>query len=126
MALENQRYGRNKDTFVNKTYIDSGEYKRKFDTISNNKEVNRTVHPHSMPPSAADFNAAYLMGYSIGVVVCHNGRIFCYRSKAEISVRICEMYAEEFMSVGYTEYESQILALEKFKEYGMIDFWEVK
>ena len=31
VALENQRYGRNKSTLVNKTYVDSGEYKRKYD-----------------------------------------------------------------------------------------------
>lgn len=44
VALENQRYGRNKDTVVNKTYIESGEYKRKFDSISQNKEVNKTLY----------------------------------------------------------------------------------
>lgn len=31
--LENQRYGRNKNTVINKSYIDSGEYKLKFDAI---------------------------------------------------------------------------------------------
>lgn len=44
MALENQRYGRNKDTLVNKTYIESGEYKRKFDNATENKEVNKTLY----------------------------------------------------------------------------------
>ena len=44
MALENQRYGRNKDTIVNKTYIESGEYRRKFDNITDNSEVNKTLY----------------------------------------------------------------------------------
>lgn len=44
VALENQRYGRNKVTLVNKTYIESGEYKRKFDNISENKAVNKTLY----------------------------------------------------------------------------------
>ena len=44
MALEYQRYGRNKDTLVNKTYIDSGEYRRKFDNITDNPEVNKTLY----------------------------------------------------------------------------------
>lgn len=44
MALENQRYGRNKDTLVNKTYIESGEYRRKFDNITDNSEVNKTLY----------------------------------------------------------------------------------
>lgn len=41
---EDQRYGRNKDTLVNKTYIESGEYRRKFDHISDNPEVNKAVY----------------------------------------------------------------------------------
>ncbi len=44
MALEYQRYGRNKNTLVNKTYIDSGEYRRKFDNITDNPNVNKTLY----------------------------------------------------------------------------------
>lgn len=44
VALENQRYGRNKSTLVNKTYISSGEYKRKFDRATDNPEVNKTLY----------------------------------------------------------------------------------
>lgn len=44
MDLENQRYGRNKNTLVNKTYIDSGEYKRKFDNATENEKVNKTLY----------------------------------------------------------------------------------
>lgn len=44
VALENQRYGRNKSTLVNKTYIDSGEYKRKYDNATDNQEVNKTLY----------------------------------------------------------------------------------
>ena len=44
MALENQRYGRNKSTLVNKTYVDSGEYKRKYDSATDNKEVNKSLY----------------------------------------------------------------------------------
>lgn len=44
VVLENQRYGRNKDTLVNKTYIESGEYRRKFDNATNNSEVNKTLY----------------------------------------------------------------------------------
>lgn len=42
VALEYQRYGRNKTTLVNKTYIDGGEYRRKFDSVSDNAEVNKS------------------------------------------------------------------------------------
>ncbi|MGN0595769.1 MAG: minor capsid protein [Ruminiclostridium sp.] len=44
VALEYQRYGRNKSTLVNKTYIASGEYRRKFDSVSDNSEVNKAVY----------------------------------------------------------------------------------
>ena len=44
VALEYQRYGRNKNTIVNKTYIESGEYRRKFDSISDNPNVNKSLY----------------------------------------------------------------------------------
>lgn len=44
VALEYQRYGRNKDTLVNKTYIGSGEYRRKFDNLSDNPAVNKALY----------------------------------------------------------------------------------
>lgn len=44
MSLEYQRYGRNKETLVNSTYINSGEYRNKFDNITDKKEVNRVLY----------------------------------------------------------------------------------
>ena len=44
IEIENQRYGRNKDTLVNSTYINSGEYRRKFDSVTDNNDVNRTLY----------------------------------------------------------------------------------
>ena len=42
--LEYQRYGRNKNTVVNRTYINSGEYRRKFDKITHNDDINRILY----------------------------------------------------------------------------------
>lgn len=42
--LEYQRYGRNKKTTINSTYINSGEYRRKFDKITNNDKVNHILY----------------------------------------------------------------------------------
>ena len=42
--IEEQRYGRNKDTAVNFSYIESGEYRRKFDSISDNVKLNRLLY----------------------------------------------------------------------------------
>lgn len=44
MDPENQRYGRNKDTLVDKTYINSGEYRRIFDNATYNPRVNKALY----------------------------------------------------------------------------------
>ncbi len=44
MALEYQRYGRNKGTLINRTYIESGEYRRKFDNATDNPILNRALY----------------------------------------------------------------------------------
>lgn len=44
MSLEYQRYGRNKETVINSAYINSGEYKNKFDNITDNKKVSRVLY----------------------------------------------------------------------------------
>ena len=44
MSLEYQRYGRNKATLVNKSYINSGEYRNKFDAITDNVIVRRVLY----------------------------------------------------------------------------------
>ena len=44
VALEYQRYGRNKETLINNTYIESGEYRRKFDSATDVPEVNRSIY----------------------------------------------------------------------------------
>lgn len=42
--IERQRYGRNKDTSINNTYINSGEYRNKFNQLSDDIELNRLVY----------------------------------------------------------------------------------
>lgn len=42
--IEEQRYGRNKNTTINHGYINSGEYRNKFDLISGNLELNRLIY----------------------------------------------------------------------------------
>ena len=42
--IEAQRYGRNKETIVNHNYINSGRYRKKFDSISDNLTLNRQVY----------------------------------------------------------------------------------
>ena len=41
---EVQRRGRNRETVINHSYIDSGEYRSKFDEISDDKSLNRKLY----------------------------------------------------------------------------------
>lgn len=41
--IEEQRYGRNKDTVVDKGYLESGKFRRKFDGISDDTKLNRLL-----------------------------------------------------------------------------------
>jgi len=43
-SKEEQRYGRNKDTTINHAYICSGEYRRKFDSVSTDRGLNRLLY----------------------------------------------------------------------------------
>ena len=43
-VFEGQRYGRNRDTLINKTYINSGNYRRKFDLISDDIKLKRLLY----------------------------------------------------------------------------------
>ncbi len=188
MALENQRYGRNKDTIVNKTYIESGEYRKKFDNATDNADVNKALydsakqalkhrsgteledmywidgetgkvilsvtdstekrqivytdkikktiknnenivtlhtHPSSMPPSVADFNSCYDNGYKMGIVACHNGKVFAYTSHQKISEELYNMYVGQFLTEGKSEFDSQLLALKELRRSYDINFKEV-
>ncbi len=41
---EEQRYGRNKETSIDSGYIMSGMYRKKFDAVSENKDLNRLLY----------------------------------------------------------------------------------
>ncbi|MCM1039787.1 MAG: hypothetical protein NC434_10735 [Ruminococcus sp.] len=43
-SQEEQREGRIKETVINRSQIDSGEYRRKFDLISDNANLNKLIY----------------------------------------------------------------------------------
>ena len=187
--LELQRYGRNKSTLVNSTYISSGEYRNKFNRITDNKDVNRILyskakemllhrsgtlyedmywfdadtgkviakeidsseeeqilysesiskaiksgnniiavhtHPCSMPPSIADFNSAKEHNYMLGVVLCHDGKIFCYKSDEIISKMMYNLYVADYYVQFQDEFLAQLEAIKELSETYDIEFWEVQ
>ena len=143
--LEFQRYGRNKSTLVNHTYISSGKYRNKFDKIIDNKHVSRILysesinnaiegrnnviavhtHPCSMPPSIADFNSIKEHNYMLGVVLCHDGKIFCYKSNEKIGKMMYNLYVADYYLQYHDEYLAQLEALKELAEIYDIEFWEV-
>jgi hypothetical protein len=171
---EEQRYGRNKNTHINNSYIKSGEYRRKFDEISDNPKLNRKLyclakkmlrhragtmyedmywlnpdtaaviaaeidgeqeekieysettirsvenvkglmtihsHPNSYPPSADDFNSNYEHGYVMGIVCCHDGKIFVYRANEYVDLELYTAYVQKYKMEGNNEFEAQMSAL---------------
>lgn len=186
--IERQRYGRNKDTIINHTYIESGEYRNKFDRISDDKELNRLIyqiakemlyhrsgseyedmywidvglkkiiaqetslqsptsiqysrktkrkiknkkglltihsHPYSFPPSIQDFNSNYRNNYGMGIVCCHDGKIYMYSSNEDVNTNYYKMKVEEFLKDGYNDIEAQQKALDIVMQNYDIKYKEV-
>lgn len=44
ISKEEQRYGRNKETIVNHIYIQSGEYRKKFDKLTDDGKINKLLY----------------------------------------------------------------------------------
>lgn len=185
---EEQRYGRNKDTQINHSYIDSGEYRKKFDKISDNAKLNKVLyslakdmlnhragtlyedmywlnpdtaeimakeldglteeqidystntmkivdttsglltihsHPNSYPPSAVDFNSNYSHDYVLGIICCHDGRIFIYSANEKIDEDLYTAYVKKYKLEGQTEFDAQWSALESIRENVDISFKEL-
>jgi hypothetical protein len=189
MNLEYQRYGRNKDTVIDSTYINSGEYRKKFDNMSDNPDVSRELykkakemlhhrsgtlfedmcwidgetgkliaevkdsttpqkiqydknvieklskhkniiavhtHPGSYPPSTADFNAYFELGYEQGYVLCHDGKIFKYSAGELIDTELYLAYIRKYKDNGLDEYEAQIKTISQMSKNSNINLLEVK
>jgi hypothetical protein len=186
---EESRYGRDKSTAIDKNYINSGYYRRKFDTLTADKDLNRTIyqyakiilehrsgtdfedmywfdfdtgkefaaitdmtvpsrvvysenymdkyshitnkitihnHPRSMPPSIGDYESAYRNGYNLGVVVCHDGKVYVYKNITEPKKDVYDSIINQFLMLGYTEHTSSLKTLEYLASNQILLFKEVK
>lgn len=170
---ERQRYGRNKQLSINHAYIESGEYRRKFDMISQNPQLNRiifdlckkslihrsgtlfedmywidtdtleiiasvtdskisqevrytksikkaikmhkhilTIHSHPMsgPPSIDDFNSNYSHEYELGVICCHDGRVYVYKSEQFVSPMYYKLKLAQQSETDFNQAQLNVLA----------------
>lgn len=191
--IEEQRPGRDKTTTINHTYINGGEYRKKYDAISDSPKLNRLLyqlgkqmlehrsgtkyedmywidldtlkivakevdsqtveeitysektkdilkkykdnpekriltihsHPNSWPPSFADLVSNYQNDYNVGLVVCHNGKIFLYSAMEEITEELYNLRVAKYQNQGYNNYEALVCALKELSEKYDILFKEV-
>lgn len=85
-------------------------------------------HPASMPPSDGDLNAARQNGYSVGYVLCHNGKIYKYTPpKREINRAFFDLRVADYKRnpYNYSEEQAQRKALTEMQEEFDFSFQEV-
>lgn len=82
-------------------------------------------HPNSFPPSINDLNSNYYNHYDIGIIICHDGKVFIYSSKEEINEDYYTLIVEKYLKCGYNEYEAQICALKELQSKFEIQVKEV-
>lgn len=92
------------------------------------------THPNSMPPSIPDFNSMYEHKYIIGIVVCHDGKVFTYSSKEEVRESLFDLMIAEYYNNYYNEkvkdihkfeYQAQLFVLNEIRKSYDISFEEV-
>lgn len=82
-------------------------------------------HLNSYPPSAVDLNSNYSHNYTMGIICCHDGKIFVYCENEAIDEELYAAYVKKYKLEGKSEFDSQWAALESIKENADIDFKEV-
>lgn len=113
--------------------ITDSKYKKKILYTSAIKKIVKNyenlltihTHPNSFPPSIDDINSNYDHNYEIGVVVCHDGRVYMYSAEERINANYYKLTVEDYLKNGYNEDTAQIEALKKMQEKFSIHFKEV-
>lgn len=125
--LEFQRYGRDKakEMLIHRSGTKYSDSIHRAITGRKNVIAMHT-HPCSMPPSIADFNSVYEHDYMLVIVICHNGKIYCYKSSEVITQSMHNLYVADYYKILHDEYEAQAAALnEMMKTYDIL-YWEVE
>lgn len=83
------------------------------------------THPDSFPPNIDDINSNYDHNYEIGIVICHDGRVYMYSAEERINVNYYKLTVEDYLKNGYNEDTAQIEALKELQKKFSIYFKEV-
>ena len=111
------------NSLVKKRIIYSNKIIKKIQSCKNIITIHS--HPDSFPPSIADFNSNYDHNYVVGIVACHNGKLYMYSANERINEDYYKLVVEGFLRIGYNEEEAQIKALENLHINFDIKFKEV-
>lgn len=113
--------------------ITDSKYKKKIlytsaiKKIIKNSENLLTIHTHpdSFPPSIDDINSNYDHNYEIGIIACHDGRVYMYSAEERINANYYKMIVEGYLKNGYNEDTAQVEALKEMQKNFLIHFKEV-
>ena len=79
-----------------------------------------------MPPSLADLNSVKNHGYEMGLVCCHNGKMYVYYAKQNISYHFYWRMVEKYIKLGYDEFSFRWETLKECERQGTIFVKEVQ
>lgn len=82
-------------------------------------------HPNSFPPSIYDLNSIYKHKYVLGIVICHNSKVYVYRSEQMINKPYYNLVVESYIKLNCNEEEAQLKTLEELKKNFSINVKEV-
>ena len=83
------------------------------------------THPSSFPPSIPDFNANFQNEYNMGLVICHDGKIFLYAAEEELNEVYYDLLVAKKIKQGYNEFEGRCMVLEEMQDFFKMTFREV-
>ena len=111
-----QRHSSEKFTVSNNKSLESAR----------NKNIDKVVmhnHPNSLPPSGSDFAVNSNRIKETGVITCHNGDVYIYRSnKKSMSGKLYDLTVAKYQKMPYnlTEEEAYKRVIKEFIERGEI------
>ena len=82
------------------------------------------THPGSMPISIA-LNTCRRYNYVLGVIACHNGKVYICKSQQDVPQRLYSLYIANYLGDGYNEEKAQIRVLAKLSRSYKIYIKEV-
>lgn len=116
----------NTDTVKSVVYSNrTMEIVQKYKKNSEKRLLTLHTHPSSFPPSIPDFNANFQNEYNMGLVICHDGKIFLYVAEEELNEAYYDLLVAKKIKQGYNEFEGRCMVLKEMQDFFKMTFREV-